>query len=70
MNPSGCSMLPPGTSLLFFDPAFVSAPGNRLPLYHHVFNPEHENLMFIGLLQTLWALMPVASRGVSTFIIC
>ncbi|MGI9162358.1 MAG: flavin-containing monooxygenase [Mycobacterium sp.] len=58
-------------SFPFFDPEFVSAPANKLPLYKHVFHPEHRNLMFIGLCQTLWALMPVAewqSKWVASYL--
>lgn len=44
----------------FFDPAFVSAPGNDLPLFKRVFHPEHHGLLFIGLLQPLGAIMPLA----------
>jgi cation diffusion facilitator CzcD-associated flavoprotein CzcO len=44
----------------FFDPDYVSAPDNRLPLYHRVFHPEHPRLAFIGLAQPLGAIMPIA----------
>lgn len=47
-------------SFPFFDPEFVSAPGNDLPLYRRVFHPEHPNLFFIGLLQPWGAIMPLA----------
>jgi cation diffusion facilitator CzcD-associated flavoprotein CzcO len=44
----------------FFDPQFVSAPDNELLLYRRVFKPGVDNLFFIGLLQPLGALMPLA----------
>jgi dimethylaniline monooxygenase (N-oxide forming) len=44
----------------FFDPAFLSAPGNDLPLFKRVFHPAHRGLAFIGLLQPLGAVMPLA----------
>ncbi len=44
----------------FFDPDFVSAPDNDLPLYRRVFKPEIDNLAFIALLQPLGATMPLA----------
>lgn len=45
----------------FFDHAFVSADGNDLPLFRRVFHPDIEGLAFIGLLQPLGAIMPLAS---------
>ena len=47
-------------SFPFFDPAFISAPGNDLPLFRRVFDPGVERLAFIGLLQPLGAIMPIA----------
>jgi dimethylaniline monooxygenase (N-oxide forming) len=44
----------------FFDPDYVSAPDNRLPLYHRIFHPDHARLAFIGLAQPLGAIMPIA----------
>jgi cation diffusion facilitator CzcD-associated flavoprotein CzcO len=44
----------------FFDEAFLSAPGNDLPLFRRVFHPDHPRLAFIGLLQPLGAIMPLA----------
>jgi cation diffusion facilitator CzcD-associated flavoprotein CzcO len=44
----------------FFDEDFVSAPDNRIELYRRVMHPEIENLFFIGLLQPLGAIMPLA----------
>jgi hypothetical protein len=44
----------------FFDEGFVSAPDNHIELFWRVFDPEVENLAFIGLLQPLGAIMPLA----------
>ena len=44
----------------FFDEGFVSAPENDLPLFRRVFHPEHRSLFFVGLLQPLGAIMPLA----------
>jgi dimethylaniline monooxygenase (N-oxide forming) len=44
----------------FFDPAFVSAPNNELPLYFRTLHPEHPGLFFVGLAQPLGAIMPIA----------
>lgn len=49
----------------FFDPNFLAAPENDLPLFRRVFEPEIPNLFFIGLLQPLGAIMPLAeAQGV------
>jgi cation diffusion facilitator CzcD-associated flavoprotein CzcO len=47
-------------SFPFFDPDFISAPDNDLPLYRRAFKPDIENLAFIALLQPLGATMPLA----------
>ena len=44
----------------FFDEDFISAPDNDLPLYKRVFKPGIDNVAFIGLLQPLGAIMPLA----------
>src|SRR3954470_7257074 len=44
----------------FFDPGFVSAPDNDLPLFRRVFHPDVDRLYFIALLQPLGATMPIA----------
>jgi dimethylaniline monooxygenase (N-oxide forming) len=44
----------------FFDHDFVSAPDNRIDLFRRVFHPDIPNLFFIGLLQPLGAIMPLA----------
>ena len=44
----------------FFDEDFVSAPDNDLPLFRRMFKPGVDNLAFIGLLQPLGAIMPLA----------
>jgi hypothetical protein len=47
-------------SFPFFDPAFLSAPDNDLPLYERMIRPGIDNLYFVGLLQPLGAIMPIA----------
>ncbi len=44
----------------FFDEGLLSAPDNKIPLYRRVVPPEHPGLYFIGLLQPLGAIMPLA----------
>jgi cation diffusion facilitator CzcD-associated flavoprotein CzcO len=44
----------------FFDEDFLSAPENRIALFRRVFHPQIPNLFFIGLLQPLGAIMPLA----------
>jgi cation diffusion facilitator CzcD-associated flavoprotein CzcO len=44
----------------FFDPALVSAKDNRLPLYRRVASVEHPGLYFLGFIQPLGAIMPIA----------
>jgi cation diffusion facilitator CzcD-associated flavoprotein CzcO len=44
----------------FFEKDFVSAPDNHIELFRRVFHPEIPNLFFIGLLQPLGAIMPLA----------
>ena len=43
-----------------FDEGLVSAPGNDLPLFRRVFHPAIDDVFFIGLLQPLGAIMPIA----------
>jgi dimethylaniline monooxygenase (N-oxide forming) len=55
----------------FFDPGLVSAPDNDLPLFRRTFHPDFADLFFIGLLQPLGAIMPIAevqSRWVSDYL--
>lgn len=47
-------------SFPFFDEDLVSAEENRLPLYRRVVSVEHPGLYFIGLIQPLGAIMPLA----------
>jgi dimethylaniline monooxygenase (N-oxide forming) len=47
-------------SFPFFDPGFISAPENDLPLYRRVFHPDIDGVYFIALLQPLGATMPLA----------
>jgi dimethylaniline monooxygenase (N-oxide forming) len=44
----------------FFDPSVISAPDNRLPLYRRVASVEREGLYFIGFIQPLGPIMPLA----------
>jgi dimethylaniline monooxygenase (N-oxide forming) len=44
----------------FFDPELIAAPGNDLPLFRRVFHPDIAGVYFIGLLQPLGAVMPLA----------
>jgi dimethylaniline monooxygenase (N-oxide forming) len=44
----------------FFEESLISAPENRIDLYRRVFHPEIPNVFFIGLLQPLGAIMPLA----------
>jgi dimethylaniline monooxygenase (N-oxide forming) len=44
----------------FFDPGLVAAPDNELPLWKRVVHPDRPGLFFLGLLQPLGAVMPLA----------
>jgi thioredoxin reductase len=44
----------------FFDDDFLSAPDNHIELFRRVFHPDISGLYFIGLLQPLGAIMPLA----------
>ena len=44
----------------FFDADLISAPDNDLPLFRRVFHPDVANVFFVGLLQPLGAIMPLA----------
>jgi hypothetical protein len=44
----------------FFDKNFINPQGNEFPLYKRVVHPDHPNLYFIGLLQPIGAIMPLA----------
>ena len=45
----------------FFDPALIAAPDNDLPLFRRVFHPDVPGVYFIGLLQPIGAIMPLAA---------
>jgi len=47
-------------SFPFFDEQLISAPDNHIELFRRVFPTEYPNLQFIGLLQPLGAIMPLA----------
>jgi cation diffusion facilitator CzcD-associated flavoprotein CzcO len=44
----------------FFSPDFIQVEQNRIPLYRRVVDFEHPGLYFIGLIQPLGAIMPIA----------
>jgi len=44
----------------FFDENLISAPDNRIELFRRVFHPDFADVFFIGLLQPLGAIMPLA----------
>jgi cation diffusion facilitator CzcD-associated flavoprotein CzcO len=44
----------------FFDEQTFSAPDNQVPLYRYVFSPDQPGLYFVGLIQPLGAIMPLA----------
>jgi len=44
----------------FFRQEVISAPNNHLPLFGRVFHPQYPDLFFLGLLQPLGAIMPLA----------
>jgi cation diffusion facilitator CzcD-associated flavoprotein CzcO len=44
----------------FFDPGFLDAPDNRIELFRRVFLPSNHSVAFVGLLQPLGAIMPLA----------
>jgi cation diffusion facilitator CzcD-associated flavoprotein CzcO len=47
-------------TLPFFDAALLEAHDNEIALYHRVVDPAHDGLYFIGLVQPLGAIMPLA----------
>lgn len=47
-------------SFPFFDADFLAAPDNHIELFRRVFHPDIPGLYFIGLLQPLGAIMPLA----------
>lgn len=54
----------------FFEPSFVSAPDNELPLFLRCFHLEHSGLMFAGLAQPLGAIMPLVEAQGRLFAAC
>lgn len=44
----------------FLDPRLVAARDNEISLFHRVVDPDHPGLYFIGLVQPLGAIMPLA----------
>jgi hypothetical protein len=49
-------------SFPFFDPAFISAPDNRIERFRRVMHPDVPNVFFVALVQPLGATMPIAER--------
>lgn len=49
-------------SFPFFDQNFFAAPDNQVSLFYNVFSPTIDNLFFIGLVQPLGAVMPIAEQ--------
>jgi cation diffusion facilitator CzcD-associated flavoprotein CzcO len=47
-------------SFPFFDDGFLATPDNRIALFRRIFSPQHLSLAFVGLLQPLGAIMPLA----------
>lgn len=47
-------------SFPFFDPSFFAAPDNEVSLYLRVWPPGRTDLAFVGLVQPLGAIMPIA----------
>ncbi len=47
-------------SFPFLDPAILAAPDNRIELFRRVFSPQHPSLAFVGLVQPIGAIMPLA----------
>jgi cation diffusion facilitator CzcD-associated flavoprotein CzcO len=45
----------------FFEPELIAAPDNDLPLFRRVFHPHIPSVFFVGLLQPLGAIMPLAA---------
>ena len=45
----------------FFDPGLIAAPDNDMPLFRRVFHPAIGSVFFVGLLQPLGAIMPLAA---------
>jgi dimethylaniline monooxygenase (N-oxide forming) len=44
----------------FLDPSLIEAHDNEISLFHRVVDPEHPGLYFVGLVQPLGAIMPLA----------
>ena len=44
----------------FLDASLIAAPDNRIELFRRVFSPRHPSLAFVGLLQPIGAIMPLA----------
>ena len=49
-------------SFPFFDPKVLTFAHNDLPLFKRIFTPQYPNLMFIGLVQPLCSIIPIAEQ--------
>jgi len=49
-------------SFPFFEEGFLSAPGNDIALWKRMIDPRFSNLFFVGLVQPLCAMMPIAEE--------
>ena len=48
------------TSFPFFEKSFINFEEGNIPLYKKVFHPEYKNLFFIGLVQPMGCIWPLA----------
>lgn len=46
----------------FFDKSFIDAPDNDIALWKRIVDPAHPTLFFVGLVQPLCAMMPIAEE--------
>ncbi len=56
----------------FFKPETIAVKDNDLPLFQRVFHPQYRDLFFLGLLQPLGAIMPLAevqSQWISKYLV-
>jgi dimethylaniline monooxygenase (N-oxide forming) len=44
----------------FFEPSYISAPDNEIGLFKQVFHPDQPRVFFVGLLQPLGSVQPIA----------
>jgi dimethylaniline monooxygenase (N-oxide forming) len=59
-------------SFPFFRPEVIEVKNNEVQLFHHVFHPHYRDLFFIGLLQPIGPVMPIAelqSQWISQYLL-